>query len=179
MTNAGTELHELDTCWEAKNIKLFWVCFHFHFCTHMIPSYVSEWQVLSYYLNCPVKIWTSLPKSANSLSQPLCCYLSQQPLPSQLKMFQACKQCAAVCHPPDVSNTHHHPRSSPADHNPLLCYQVQQTIEFLASSHILWNSLFTKHPIIQHYKEWATENTRVIWKWSKREKLSKPYDLQL
>ena len=70
---------------------------------------------------------TPKKKSVISLSQCLRCNLIQQPLPSLLQLFQACNQCAAGGHPPDVSNTPHHPRSSPADHNPLSCHQVQQT----------------------------------------------------
>jgi len=127
ITNAGTEMLEVDTCLKAKNQQLFGACCHLHFCAHMIPSYVSEWHVLPYGLDCPVQIWTSLQKSSNSLSQLLCCNLIHHTLPSLLKLFQACKQCAAVGQTPDVSNTHHHPRSSSADHNPLSCHQVQQT----------------------------------------------------
>jgi hypothetical protein len=48
------------------------------------------------------------------------------------------------------------------------------TIEFLASSHILWKSLFTKYPIIQCYIKWATDNMRVTWKWLKHEKNQNP-----
>jgi len=61
--NDVTKMHEVDTCLEAKNIKLFWVCFHLHLCAHMIPSYVTEWHILTYGLNCPVKISITLPKS--------------------------------------------------------------------------------------------------------------------
>jgi hypothetical protein len=39
------------------------------------------------------------------------------------------------------------------------------TTEFLASSHILCISIFTKYPIIPCYIEWATDNMRVTWKW--------------
>jgi len=35
MTNDGTKMHEVDTCLEAKSRKLFWGCFHLHFCAHM------------------------------------------------------------------------------------------------------------------------------------------------
>jgi len=42
MTNAGTEMLEVDTCLEAKNRNLFWVCFNLHLLAHMTPSYVTE-----------------------------------------------------------------------------------------------------------------------------------------
>jgi len=45
ITNDGTKTHEVEKSLEAKNIKLFWVCFHLHLCAQMIPSYVTEWHV--------------------------------------------------------------------------------------------------------------------------------------
>jgi hypothetical protein len=68
MTNAGTEMLKVDTCLEAKNRKLLWLCFNLHLCAHMISSCVTEWHVLPYGLNCPFKISTLLQKFVNSLS---------------------------------------------------------------------------------------------------------------
>jgi len=66
MTNAGTEMLEVDTCLEAKNRNLFWGSFNLHLPANM--TYVIEWQVLPHGLNCPFKISTLLQKSVNSLS---------------------------------------------------------------------------------------------------------------
>jgi len=158
-------MHEVDTCLEAKSRKLFWGCFHLHFCAHMILSYVNEWHVLPYGLNCPFKISTPLQKSAKLLLELLCCNLVQQPLPSQLKFFMLVINLQLL--------TNHQmfqtltKTSKPQSF--VMSSSSTDTLQIIASSDIFWNWLFTKYPIIQHYIVWATENMRVIWKWSKRE----------
>jgi len=134
------------------------------FCVHTILSHINEWHILPYGLKCPVKIWTSLPISANPLSQLLCCNLIYQPL-----LFQAYNQCAAVGQQPDVSNTPPPKTFTNRPQSFVMSSSSTDTIHIIASSHILWNSIFTKYPIIQHYIKWATENVREIWKWSKSE----------
>ena len=47
ITNDGTKMHDVDTCLEPKNRKLFWVCFNLHLHAHMILSHVTEWHVLT------------------------------------------------------------------------------------------------------------------------------------